>query len=480
MPELKTFERESVIAVDPRELFEWHARPGAFERLVPPWERVKLIGPAAELRPGARQTMALRIGPAPVRWLAEITDVTAEPDESGGYGFVDRQLEGPFGHWEHTHSMVPADGEGRFELGDGGEPDRPDGGGARLIDRVKYALPFGPLGAPGGPFARGNLERMFGYRHRVTAADLARHAAWADRPRLDVLVSGASGMVGTALCAFLTTGGHRVRRLVRREPRGPDEFRWDPLGLGVDPAAAEGADAIVHLAGENIAGSRWGPAQKDRIRRSRREGTRQVADAWRAAKARPEVFVSASAVGIYGDRGDEELDESSAQGEGFLADVCRAWERASQDLSGPRTVQMRFGVILSPAGGALAKMLLPFKLGLGGRLGSGAQWMSWIALDDVVYALHRALHDTSLSGPVNTVAPGAVTNADYTRTLGKVLGRPAILPMPGFAARAAFGELADELLLAGQKVRPGRLGAAGFDFAYPELEGALRHQLGRA
>jgi uncharacterized protein (TIGR01777 family) len=355
---------------------------------------------------------------------------------------------------------------------------------SRLVDRVEYALPFWPLGMLGAGLASSSLERMFDYRHRVTTTDLARHEAWSARPRLDVLVSGASGMVGSALASFLTTGGHRVRRLVRRAPRGPDEFRWDPMEGSIDPGAAEGCEAVVHLAGENIAGGRWSPTRKDLIRRSRREGTRQVADAVRAADRRPRVFISAAAIGIYGDRGDELLDEASAPGEGFLADVCRDWERASRDLTGSatepiRTVQMRFGMILSPEGGALGKMLLPFKLGVGGRLGSGRQWMSWIALDDVVYALHRALYDPALEGPVATVAPNPVTNAEFTKTLGRVLRRPTLLPVPGFGARAVFGELADELLLASQRVLPRKLEAAGHDVAHPELEGALRHVLGR-
>jgi len=460
MARTRVFEQTTELPVGVDELFRWHGRPGAFARLVPPWERVRLLTPPAELRPGASQEMVLRLGPLPARWVAEIASVDAEGDERA---FRDRQVEGPFGRWEHAHTMRA--------LG----PDR-----SELVDHVEYALPFGPLGALGAGFARRSLERMFAYRRRLLPEDLARHAARADRPRLDVLVSGASGMVGAALCSFLASGGHRVRRLVRRVPRGPDEFRWEPLGLGVDPRAAEGADAVVHLAGENIAARRWSAAQKDRIRRSRREGTRQVADALRAARVKPRVFVTASAVGIYGDRGDEVLDEESPKGTGFLADVCREWERAARDLTGVRAAQMRFGVVLSPAGGALARMLTPFLLGAGGRLGDGRQWMSWIALDDAVYALHEALWNEDLRGPINAVAPEPVTNAGYTSALGRVLRRPAIAPLPGFVARAAFGELADALLLAGQRVRPRRLAEAGFRHAYPELEGALRHQLGRA
>ena len=469
---MRRFERSCEVPVGAGQLFRWHARPGAFARLLPPWERVRLVSEPAALVPGALQDMRVRTGPRctgwGTRWLARIEAVEPPREARDGW-FRDRQLEGPFAAWVHTHSM-------RVE---------PEPGRSRLVDAIEYTLPLERFaGRLGARLVERKLERMFDHRHVTTQNDLARHAVYEDRPRLDVLVSGASGLVGGALAAFLTTGGHRVRRLVRRAPAGPDEFRWDPLGGGVDPRAAEGCDAVVHLAGENIAGGRWTPTRKDKIRRSRVDGTRQVADCVRAARRRPRVFVSASAIGFYGDRGDELLTEASAPGEGFLADVCREWERAANNLTGSaeapiRTVKARFGVILSPAGGALAKMLLPFKLGVGGKLGSGDQWMSWIALDDVVYALHHLLQE-ELAGPVNTVAPNPVTNADYTKALGRVLGRPTVLPLPSFAARAAFGELADELLLGSQRVAPERLVASGFEFAFPELEGALRHVLGRA
>ena len=451
----KTFEKTIELPVDRRTAFEWHVRPGAFERLVPPWEDVRLVGRSAPIEVGASQTVTFPLGPLRMSWTSRISDVV--PGES----FEDVQVDGPFASWVHRHLVD--------ERGDT----------SALTDRVAYRLPVGPLGALfGGGFARQKLERMFRYRHAVTANDLARHAA-ADVGALDVVVTGASGMVGSALAAFLTTGGHRVRRLVRGRPSTSDEFHWDTESGTIDPAAFEGADAVVHLAGENIAARRWSPRQKDRIRRSRLEGTRHVANGIRAAVNRPRAFVSASAVGIYGNRGDEELDESSAAGTGFLADVCGGWEREAMSVSGTRLVQVRFGVLLSAAGGALAKMLTPFKLGAGGRLGSGQQWMSWLALDDAVGVLHHALVTQDLEGPVNAVAPEPIRNADYTKTLGKVLGRPTLFPMPAAAARAAFGELADELLLSGQRVLPRKLSASGYSFAYPDLEGALRHQLGR-
>lgn len=451
----RTFERSLELEAPAEEVFRWHCRPGAFQRLVPPWEDVRLESPAAPIAPGARQVVSFPLGLLRMRWRSEIAAV------EDGASFRDVQLAGPFARWVHTHSMRAL------------APAR-----SILEDRVEYALPLGPLSAPWAGAVRRRLERMFAYRHRVTADDLARHAAARSAGRLDVLVSGSSGLVGSALCAFLSTGGHRVRRLVRGRPRGESEFRWDPTTGHVDAGAVEGADAVVHLAGENIAGRRWSRIQKDRIRRSRLDGTRHLADAVRAASNAPRVFVSASAIGIYGDRGDELLDERSAAGEGFLADVCRGWEARALDLASARTVQLRFGVILSPAGGALKKMLLPFRMGAGGRVGSGQQWMSWVALDDVVGAIHHALVSEELDGAVNVVAPGAVRNADFTGILGRVLGRPTILSLPAVAARAAFGELAKEVLLASQRVAPRRLQESGYRFAFPALEAALCHQLG--
>ncbi|MCB9849925.1 MAG: TIGR01777 family protein [Phycisphaerales bacterium] len=298
---------------------------------------------------------------------------------------------------------------------------------------------------------------------------------------MNVAVTGSSGLVGTKLVAALRGAGDAVRRLVRGDARNEDSFAWDPAGGSVDPAALAGVDAVVHLAGEGIANKRWSEAQMARIRDSRLQGTRTLVRAIVAADPRPRVLVSASAIGYYGDRGDAVLDESAGGGSGFLPDVCRAWEaetKAAAD-AGVRVVRVRIGVVLSPEGGALAKMLTPFKLGAGGVLGSGKQYMSWIDLDDLVRIIQFAITTDSLSGAVNGVAPTPVTNREFTKTLGGVLKRPTIFPMPAFAARAAFGKMAEDLLLASTRVVPKRLADAGFSFAYPSLEGCLRHQLGR-
>ncbi len=297
---------------------------------------------------------------------------------------------------------------------------------------------------------------------------------------MHIAVSGSSGMVGSALISFLTREGHRVTRLVRKAAAG-DDVAWDSAQGVKDLPRLEGVGAVAHLAGENIAAGRWTAARKEEIRRSRVEGTRRLCESLARLSRRPKALVSASAIGFYGNRGDEILKEDSAPGSDFLAQVCREWEAATEPASGAgiRVVYLRFGMILSPAGGALKKMLLPFKLGAGGRIGSGAQFMSWVAIDDAVCAIHHAIVTESLLGAVNAVAPRPVTNAEYTRTLARVLSRPAIAPMPAFAARLAFGEMADALLLASQRVMPTRLQASGYKFRYPELEGALRHLLGR-
>jgi uncharacterized protein len=298
---------------------------------------------------------------------------------------------------------------------------------------------------------------------------------------MNILVTGASGLIGTALVSSLTSHGHEVTRLVRGQPRsGEKAARWDPMAGTIDASALEGADAAVHLAGESIA-ERWTAAKKVRIRDSRVKGTQLLCETLARLSSPPKVLVSASAIGYYGDRGEEILSEESPPGRGFLSEVCRAWEAATEPAQrqGIRVVQLRMGVVLSPAGGALAKILPPFRMGLGGVLGSGRQYMSWIALDDVVGVIQHAIVTDALQGPTNAAAPRAVTNQEFTKTLGKVLGRPTVMPLPAFAARLMFGEMADELLLASARVQPAKLVASGYTFRYPELEAALRHLLKR-
>ncbi len=298
---------------------------------------------------------------------------------------------------------------------------------------------------------------------------------------LHVALSGSSGLIGSVLARRLSSEGHRVTRLVRRTA-GPGEISWDPTGGRLDPRDLEGLDAVVHLAGENI-GVRWTSARKARIRNSRVQGTRLLSEALARTYRRPQVLVSGSALGIYGDRGDEILTEKTRPGpaDDFLAMVGQEWENAAEPAlrAGIRVVHPRFGIVLSADGGALGKMLLPFRLGLGGRLGDGSQWMSWISIDDVAGALLHVLLNAGLSGPVNVTAPEPVRNRDFTRTLGRVLSRPTLFPVPAAALRLVLGEMADSTLLASARMLPERLLGSGYRFAHPDLETALRHVLGR-
>lgn len=298
---------------------------------------------------------------------------------------------------------------------------------------------------------------------------------------MKIAVTGSTGLVGSALVPFLTSGGHQVVRIVRSSTASDDAVTWDPSLGQIDARRLEGLNAVVHLAGESIAARRWNAAQKARIRDSRVQGTKLLCETLARLKYPPRVLVSASAIGFYGNRGDEDLSEASPPGTGFLPEVCREWEAATEFAKGAgiRVVPLRFGVILSPRGGALATMLTPFRLGVGGRVGNGRQWMSWISLDDAVGSIYHALCSDHVRGPANAVASNPVTNLEFTKTLGKVLGRPTIFPMPAFMARAAFGEMADALLLASTRVLPCTLLDSGFAFLYPRLDGALRHVLGK-
>ena len=297
---------------------------------------------------------------------------------------------------------------------------------------------------------------------------------------MNVLVSGAGGLIGSALVPALEDDGHRVVRLTRSESGSENVVNWEPSGGRIDYSSLGGVNAAVHLAGENIIG-RWTPEKKRKILDSRTQGTRLLASALAGMDEKPSVMVCASATGYYGDRGDEVLREDSDIGYGFLSQVVREWERAAEPAraAGIRVVNLRFGIVLSPEGGALGTTLPIFKLGGGGRIGSGGQWWSWVALDDIVGAILHALNTDSLEGPANVTAPNPLTNARYTKILGRVLNRPTFVPVPAPAARIALGQVADALLLASARIEPAKLEETGYRFQYPELEGALRHLLNK-
>jgi uncharacterized protein (TIGR01777 family) len=459
---MKNFCLATKIGVAAAELEKWHLSPGAFRRLTPPWERMRIVEEPAEIVDGARAVIEVKAGPFWTTWIAEHEKCRL------GSGFEDVQIEGPFAHWRHIHRFKPI-GERECEL----------------VDEVAYGLPGGfPGRMVGGGFVRTKLERTFRYRHAVTKMDLEclESEPHGSGDAMNVLVTGAKGMVGSALEAFLRMRGHRVQRVTRHPTRHGD-VRWDYRTGELDLPGEEKIDAVVHLAGENIAGGRWSEARMRRILESRRLGTRLLSETLAARDQKPEVLVSASGANFYGTQSAEPVDESSPRGGGFLSDVCEVWEgeTAAAEQAGIRVVRLRLGVILSPAGGALAKMLPVFQTGLGGRLGSGGQRMPWIVLDDVIDIMHRALRDGRYEGAVNAVAPQLVTNAEFTRALAGTLGRPALFPAPAFALHTALGrEMAEETLLADLAVTPGELISLGYPFRFPEIKGAFNYLLGRA
>lgn len=449
------FELSTQLPFPAAQVWDWHARPGALERLVPPWGPLHLDGAAPPLAEGARVQLEGSAAMIPVRMTSTIQRVTP------GSEFVDVQSSGPFDHWAHTHRIAPT------------------GQGCELTDHVEYQPPFGKIGEVVSSFLLApEIERSFRWRHRRLADDLARHAPYRDRPRLRVAVTGASGAVGRALCAFLTTGGHTVHPLVRRSPR-PGEIRWDPANATVDTAALEGVDAVVHLAGEPVS-QRWTDDARRRIRDSRVQGTRVLAKALAGLERKPRVLVSASAVGFWGHQ-DQPVDESSPAGQGFLAQVAQAWEEAADPAraAGIRVAHPRIGVVLDGGSGALPAMLPAFRIGLGGPIGSGHQGFPWILIDDLVGLLHQAIQEEAFVGPFAAVSPEPCSQGELAKALGRVLRRPAFLPTPAAVIETLMGPMGRGLLLEGARVHPEHTRRFGGTWRYPKLDEALRFALGR-
>jgi len=454
----ETFTKSITVRRPAGEVFAWHERPCALERLTPPWEQVEVLEDSGGIRDGGRVVLRSKVGPFWSRWEVEHRDYKERKQ------FCDVQVRGPFAVWEHIH---------RFDSLGAAE--------STLTDAITYKLPFGALGRFGSGFVRRKLEQLFTYRHAVMREDLALAERYGAVRPMRFLISGASGLVGRALVPFLLSQGHEVIRLVRHKALAVDEVFWDPAKGVLDLAPVKVLDAVIHLAGEPVAGGRWTAAQREAIRESRVLGTRTLVTAVDRLRHRPFVIVTASATGFYGDGGERTLREDDKRGTGFLAEVCEAWEREAAVARGfgIRVVKLRTGVVLTPSGGALAKMLPLFRAGLGGRLGNGRQWMSWISIDDLVGAFYHAVLDQRCNGPVNAVAPEPVTNAEFTATLARVLRRPAVLPVQKAALKLAFGALADETLLASSRVVPAKLLDSQYWFRHERLEDALRHVLGR-
>ncbi len=452
-----TFVKESTFPYPAATVFDWHTRPGAFERLNTPWKPVAVLQSGSGIQNGTEVLIKVPVlGPLGVRWKLRHTNYTS------GERFTDEQIEGPFKSWRHVHSVASTDATS-----------------STLRDEITYELPA--FATPLSALFTRELERLFRYRHDVLAYDLALHARWSDKPRKSVLISGSSGLVGSALSSFLTTAGHSVTKLVRRTPTSPFERMWNPAQRTLDPSIFDGIDVVIHLGGEDISAGRWSAAKKARIKESRVTSTQLLCATLAQLSKPPPVAIMASAIGYYGDSGTAEVDESSPPGRGFLADTSREWEAASNALreSGTRLVTMRIGTVITARGGALKKMLPAFLAGVGGTLGHGSQFMSWISLQDLLGAFEHALYSERLHGVVNAVSPTPISNYDFVKTLGKVLRRPTVLPLPAFVLRTLFGELADAVLLASTRVVPTSLQTNGYTFLLSDLEAALRFECGR-
>ncbi|MCB9365854.1 MAG: TIGR01777 family protein [Calditrichaeota bacterium] len=448
---------KSLYPVAAQELFEWHMRIGALERLTPPWSGIRVTWGDEQVCEGSRRELVVPAGPFKTKWLARHHSIVE------GRQFIDEQDRGPFRKWTHLHLCTDI-GQGQSEL----------------EDRIDYEFPFGKLGEIfGNSQVQFMLNTSFPWRHERTWMDLSRHAEFADRPRLKVAISGATGLIGNQLKSFLTTGGHTVVTLDRRKSGRADSLNWNPAWGEIEAEKLEGLDAVVHLAGKSIADGRWSESVKKEILDSRVQGTTLLAETIARLKSPPKVFVSASAMGIYADS-DQSVGEDGRLGTTFTAEVCKAWE-ASADAArkaGVRVVHPRISLVLSGWGGSLGKLVPLFKWGLGGKLGSGRQMMSWIQLDDLLAVLYRMLFDERLSGPVNC-SSGAVTNLEFTRTLGHVLKRPTLAAVPEIAVKTVFGQMGQELLLSSLNLRPEALTRAGFQPWFADLESALRFETGK-
>ena len=472
---MKSFIRTTHIdKISSNELFAWHIREGAFERLNPPWHQFKVIERRGNIQNGGTVKIKMKIaGPIHTTWLVKHSDYVE------GKQFRDSQIKGLFSSWTHTHLFNSFENSSSI-----------------LDDHVEYSLPWGMLSETlVSALINKKLNQMFHYRHRLISDDLLVHATankirGNDRP-MTIGITGSSGFIGSSLIPFITTGGHRVIRFIRHPVSdGSNNFKnvksiqWNPSSsVSLND---ENIDAVVNLSGENIFG-RWTKKKKKRIFDSRVNTTQSLCKLLSSLDKPPKVLVSASATGYYGDRGDEILTEesppSSSSSNDFLSYVCRNWEEATQIAkeSGIRVVNLRIGIVLSSSDGMLSKILPIFKLGFGIRIGNGNQYMSWIGLDDLLGLILYAIADKSISGPVNAVSPNPITNADFTTALGKVLSRPAKFSIPESMIKLPLGEeLANAAILSSTRVIPERLNEMGYKFRFPYLESVLRHTLGKS
>ena len=453
------FEHETHVDNTIEEAFAWHERKGAFRRLMPPWELAEEVRADDNLEEGSQRIFRFPMGPIKMSWVAQHT--AYNPPHS----FEDVMLKGPFKSWHHIH---------KFE-------NTPDGK-VMIHDKVNYRLPMGFLGnIVAGRMIKKRLTRMFTAREIRLERDLQRHAEFKHLKRKKILVAGSSGLIGRQLVAFLDTGGHDVWRLVRRSAK-PDskEISWSPDSGDLDAKQLEGFDTIIHLGGAGIGDKRWSKSRMKLIEESRTISTTLLSETIANLKKKPESFIVASAVGWYGERGDEILDENSTAGKGFLPETCARWEDSCQaaKAAGVRTVHLRTGIVLDATGGALGKMLLPAKLGGGGPIGRGKQYYSWISMDDQIYATHFLVMKEDCEGVYNLTAPNPVQQKKFAKVLGKVLRRPAFIPTPPLGIWVLFGKMGVALTTESTRVQPTRLLEAGYRFEHEQLEPALRDCLG--
>jgi uncharacterized protein (TIGR01777 family) len=471
------FVYESEMEGSAHDVIAWHKRPGAFERLAPPWMDVSVLERNGGIDNGGSVVLGLKQGPITLKWHLSHKNFIEDRQ------FCDYQLSGPFAVWEQVHRAE--------DVGN----DR-----ARLIDSVTYQPPLPPLGEIGSPVVDYELKRLFRFRHRLLQNDLHLLRKNASVKPLKFLIAGSSGLIGSNLIPFLLTQGHTVTRLVRAEsPATPvvidgsgqaeAKIIWGIKSSHAEQssasqeafeAALEGFDVFINLAGDSLADGLWSENKKNKLRESRIETTQELSRIITKLKNPPSVFLCASAIGYYGDTGNQIVSESASCGQGFLPQLCKEWENACDILNKEkvRVCNLRIGVVMAPKGGALKKMLPLFKMGLGGKLGRGQQFMSWISIEDVISGIYHCALNESLSGPVNLVAPRAVSNLEFTRTLASVLKRPALMSVPEVALRVSLKEMADECLISGNRVIPEKLLQSQFEFREPLLEESLKNLLG--
>lgn len=443
-----------------KDVARWHFQSSALLRLVPAWSGVEVLEIPSRLEDGAIVTLRVPVPPiGRKKWISRIENV------DHGISFVDDQVSGPFKRWRHEH-MLSEDDSGR----------------CRLTDSLDFELPHPPpIRNIGERVVERALVKTFSWRHRRTSQDVLRlrETDWIQRK---ILLTGSSGLVGTSLRALLKVAGCDVVRLVRRNADPTlGEFQWDPAKGEIDLRAFEGVDAVVNLSGAGIADKRWTPGRKKVLRDSRVDSTALLARSIAGLSGEKPAFICASATGVYGDRPGERCDEDSSPGNSFLSRTCVEWEAAAAPAlqAGARVAHLRIGVVVAYAGGAVSKLRRPVSLGLGGPVGNGRQGMSWIALDDLVGVIAHSIVDERYQGPINCVAPEGIDNRGFMKAMGRVMRRPVIAPLPAFAVKALFGQMGEEALLQGVFAEPRKLESLGFRFDFPELEDALRFELGQ-